>query len=149
MDTPICRKDLGDNQVLPLDHSRVFVACRRAKHQSLLDLKRDSLSRSLPEIGSSTNVPWLVWHQLSLPLERNQQIVVRELRGPEFISNGRAIALNSGTPPDRVRLQRRAPTPGVDRSVILGVGLSGELAAPGRRIELKGRCPWTCPLPLQ
>ena len=48
-------EDLGDDQVLPLDHSRVLLL-PPGKPPELIDLKRDSPLGSLPGIGSSTNV---------------------------------------------------------------------------------------------
>ena len=90
-------ENLRVNQVLPLDHSRVLLL-PPGKPPELVDLKRDSAPVSLPEIGSSTNV--LGWFGTNILCHWNgtNQILVRELRGAEFIQRG-AIALDSGTRP--------------------------------------------------
>ena len=48
-------ENLRLNEVLPLDHSRLLLLSPD-KPPQLVDLKRDSVLGSLPEIGSSTNV---------------------------------------------------------------------------------------------
>ena len=90
-------ENLRDNEVLPLDHSRVLLL-PPGTPTDLVDLKRDSAPVSLPGIGSSTNV--LGWFGTNLLCHWNgtSQILVRELRGAEFILR-RAITLDSGTRP--------------------------------------------------
>ena len=64
----------------------------------VVDLKRDSPPVSLPEIGSSTNVLGCFGTNILCHWNGTNQILVRELRGAEFIQRG-AIALDSGTAP--------------------------------------------------
>ena len=140
-------ESLGRNDVQPLDHSRVLLL-PPGKPPELVDLKRDSPPVSLPEIGSSTNVLGCFGTNLLCLWNGTNQILVGELRGAEFVQRG-AIALDSGTAPDRIHLQPRAPAPGVDRRDFLGVGLPGEPrgAWPSNRTE--ERCSGAGSLPLQ
>jgi WD40 repeat protein len=129
-------ENLQRNQVLPLDHSRVLLL-PPGKPPELVDLKRDSPPLSLPEIGSSTNV--LGWFGTNLLCHWNgtNQILVRELRGAEFIQRG-AISLDSSTrPPGAAYNATRQLLAWTEGSSSASVYLAS-LAAPGRRIELMG-----------
>ncbi len=136
-------EDLGVDQVLPMDHSRLLLL-PPGQPPELVDLKRDSPPTSLPEIGSSTNV--LGWFGTNILCHWNgtNQILVRELRGAEFIQRG-AITLDSGTRPTgfayNAMHQLLAWTEGTSsNSVYLA-----SLAAPGRRIELRSDVPGLVP----
>jgi WD40 repeat protein len=130
------------NQVLPLDHSRVLLLS--PGQPELADLKRDSAPVSLPEIGSSTNV--LGWFGTNLLCHWNgtNQILVRELRGVEFIPHG-AITLDSGMRPTGFTYcpsrQLLAWTEGTSSTSLY----LASLAAPGRRIELRSDVPGLVP----
>jgi hypothetical protein len=105
------------------------------KPPELVDLKRDSAPVSLPELGSSTNV--LGWFGTNILCHWNgtNQILVRELRGAEFIQRG-AIALDSGTRPTGLPTTPRASSWRGPKG-LLDVGLSGEPrgARPSDRTE--------------
>ena len=137
-------ENLWVNQVLPLDHSRVLVL-PPGQPPSMVDLKRDAPPRPLPEIGSSTNV--FGWFGTNILCHWNgtNQILVSEWRGAEFIPRG-ALTLDSGTCPAGAAYsatrQLLAWTEGSSsNSVYLA-----SLAAPGRRIELKGDISGLVPL---
>jgi eukaryotic-like serine/threonine-protein kinase len=137
-------EDLGLNQVLPLDHSRVLLL-PSDKPPELIDLKRDFLPVSLPEIGSSADV--LGWFGTNLLCHWNgtNQILVRDWQGSEFIPRG-AITLDSGIRPNGVAYnparQLLAWAEGTNSTSVY----LASLAAPGRRIELRGDVPGLVPL---
>ena len=128
-------QDLGDDQVLTLDHSRLLLL-PPGKPPQLLDLKRDSSPRSVPEIRSSADV--LGWFGTNILCHWNgtNQILVRELRGDEFIQQG-AISLDSGKRPTafayNVARQSLAWADGINSASVY----LASLAAPGRRVELR------------
>ena len=129
-------ENLRVNEVLPLDHSRVLLL-PPGKPPEWVDLKRDSAPVPLPEIGFSADV--LGWFGTNLLCHWNgtNQIVVRELRGAEFIQRG-AITLDSGTRPAGLAYNAtRQLLAWSERASSNSVYLAS-LAAPGRRIELKG-----------
>ena len=132
-------ESLGRNEVLPLDHSRVLLL-PPGQPPELVDLKRDSPPVSLPEIGSSTNVLGCFGTNLLCHWNGTNQILVRELRGAEFIQRG-AIALDSGMRPTgfayNATRQLLAWTEGTSSTSVY----LASLAAPGRRIELKSDVP--------
>jgi WD40 repeat protein len=136
-------ENLRRNEVLPLDHSRVLLL-PEGKPPELVDLKRDSLPLSLPELGSSTDVLGCFGTNIVCHWNGTNQILVRELRGAEFIQRG-AIALDSGTRPSgfayNVTRQLLAWTEGTSSA---SVNLAS-LAAPGRRIELSSDVPGLFP----
>ena len=138
MDTAVCRTNLVETQVLPLDHSRVLLL-PPGKPPELVDLKRDSPPGSLPEIGSSANV--LGWFGTNILCHWNgtNQILVRELRGAEFIQCG-AITLDSGTRPAgfayNATRQLLAWTEGSSSASVF----LASLATPGRRRRTEERC---------
>jgi hypothetical protein len=128
-------ENLRINEVVPLDHSRVLLL-PPGQPPEWVDLQRDSTPVPLPEIGSSADV--LGWFGTNILCHWNgtNQILVRELRGMEFVQGG-AIAVDSGTRPTGLAYnatrQLLAWTEGTaSTSVCLA-----NLAAPGRRIELK------------
>jgi len=136
-------EDLGDKSGSAAGHSRVLLL-PSGKTPELLDLKRDSLSRSLPEIGSSTNVLGWFWHQLSLPLERNQPD-----RGPRVARAG--VHSTQSHRAESARARPGSPTTPRANS------WRGPKRHPRRRFiwrasrhpaveSNEGRCPWTCPL---
>ncbi len=137
-------ENLRRNQVLPLDHSSVLLL-PPDKPPEWVDLKRDALPVSLPELGSSTNV--LGWFGTNILCHWNgtNQILVRELRGAEFIPRG-AVTLDSGTRPIgfayNATRQLLAWTEGTSSNSAYVAGL----AAPGRRIELKSDVPGLIPV---
>jgi len=131
------------NQVRPMDQSRVLLL-PSGQPPEWIDLKRDSALVPLPEIGSSANV--LGWFGSNLLCHWNgtNQIVVRELRGAEFVQCG-AILLDSDTRPagsayDPTRQLLTWSERAQPNSVYLA-----SLAAPDRRIELKGNVPGLVP----
>ena len=136
-------ENLRVNEVLPLDHSRVLLL-PPGKPPELVDLKRDSPPVSLPEIGSSTNVLGCFGTNILCHWNGTNQILVRELRGAEFIQRG-AIALDSGTRPTgfayNATRQLLAWTEGTSSTSVY----LASLAAPGRRIELKSDVPGLVP----
>jgi WD40 repeat protein len=131
-------ENLTVRQVQPLDHSRVLLL-PPGQPPELVDLKRDSAPVSLPEIGSSSNV-WLSLGCLGTNLlclwNGTNQILVRELRGVEFIERG-TITLDSGLRPTWVdynaTCQLLAWAEGASSASVYVTSL----AAPGRRIELR------------
>jgi WD40 repeat protein len=136
-------ENLGQDQVLPLDHSRVLLL-HSGQPPELVDLRRESSPVSLPEIGSSTNV--LGWFSTNILCHWNgtNQILVRELRGGEFIQRG-AIALDSGVrPPGLAYNATRQLLAWVEGTSSASVYLAS-VAAPGRRIELRSDVPGLVP----
>ena len=136
-------EELGINEVLLLDNSRVLLL-PKGKPPELVDLKHDSAPVSLPDIGASTNV--LGWFGANILCHWNgtNQIIVRELRGTEFIQRG-AIALKSSTRPTgfayNATRQLLAWTEGTSPPSVC----MASLAAPGRRMELKSDVPGLVP----
>jgi serine/threonine protein kinase/WD40 repeat protein len=136
-------EDLDLNQVVPLDDSRVLLL-PAGKPPELLDLNGDSPPAPLPEIGSSADV--LGWFGSNILCHWNgaNQILVRELRGAEFIQRG-AIALDSGTRPPGVAYNAtRQLLAWSEGSSSTSVYLAS-LGAPGRRIELRSDVPGLVP----
>jgi serine/threonine protein kinase/WD40 repeat protein len=88
---------LKDTEVFTLDHSR-WLWLPTAQPPQLIDLKLDSPPRVLSDIGSSTNVLGCFSSNIVCHWNGTNQIVVRELRGTEFIRRG-AITLDSGFRP--------------------------------------------------
>jgi WD40 repeat protein/serine/threonine protein kinase len=127
-------EDLGYNQVFSLDHSRLLLL-PQGQPPALVDLIRDSLPVSLPEVASSADV--LGWFDTNLLCHWNgtNHILVRELRGAELVPHG-AIAVNSGVRPTgfayNVTRQLMAWTEGTNSASVYLVSL----AAPDRRTEL-------------
>jgi eukaryotic-like serine/threonine-protein kinase len=139
-------ENLRANQVLPMDQSRVLLL-PPDKPPRWVDLKRDSVPGSLPEIGSSTDVLGWFGTNILCHWNRTNQILVRELRGPEFIQRG-AIALDSGTrPPGLAYNATRQLLAWTEGSLSASVYLAS-LAAPGRRVELRGDVPGLVPFRL-
>ncbi|MCI0539416.1 MAG: WD40 repeat domain-containing protein, partial [Verrucomicrobiales bacterium] len=135
--------DLGANQVLPLDQSHVLLL-PLGKPPQLVDLKRDSPAVSLPKIGSAADV--LGWFGTNILCQWNgtNQILVRELRGAEFIQRG-AITLDSGTRPTGFAYNpTRQLLAWSEGSSSNSVYLES-LAARGRRIELRSNVPGLVP----
>jgi eukaryotic-like serine/threonine-protein kinase len=137
-------EDLRWNEVLPLDHSRVLLL-PPGKPPELVDLKLDASPVLLAGIESSADV--LGWFGTNLLCHWNEtnQIVVRELRGTEFIQRG-AITLDSGVRPSGAAYsatrQLLAWTEGTSsNSVYLA-----SLTALGPRIELKSDVPGFVPI---
>jgi len=132
-------EDLGENMVLPLDHSRVLLL-PPGKPPALLDLKRDSPLRSLPEIGSSADVLGWFGTNVLCHWNGNNRILVSEWRGGQFIQRG-AIALESGQRPTGFAYnparQLLAWTGGASATSVY----LASLAASDRRIELKSDVP--------
>jgi serine/threonine protein kinase/WD40 repeat protein len=136
-------EDLLGKKVLPLDHSRVLLL-RPGKPPDLLDLKRDSLPVSLPELGPSTDFLGCLGTNLLCHWDGTNRILVRELRGAEFIQRG-TITLDSAVRPTGVAYN--APhqlLAWTERSSSNSVYLA-KLAAPGRRIELRSDVPGLVP----
>ncbi len=135
---------LEPNQVRPMDRSRVLLL-PSDQPPEWVDLKRDSASEPLPEIGSSGDV--LGWFGTNLLCHWNgtNQIVLRELRGAEFSQRG-TISLDSGTRPARLAYNAtRQLLAWSERALSNSVYLAS-LAAPARRIELKGDGPELVPV---
>ena len=126
-------------EVMPLDHSRVLLL-PPGKQPELVDLKRDSTSVPVPEIGSSTNALGFFGTNILCHWNGSNQVLVHEWRGTGFIQQG-AILVDSGMRPKEFAYnparqllawtQETSPT-----SVYLA-----SLATPGRRIELKSDVP--------
>ena len=135
--------DLGENQVLPLDQSRVLLL-PTGKPPELVNLKSGAPPKSLPEVGTSTNVLGWFGTNILCQWNRTNQIVVRELRGAEFIQRG-ALSLDSGTRPDGLAYNAtRQLLAWSERALSNSVYLAS-LTAPERRIELKGDVPGFVP----
>jgi hypothetical protein len=102
----------------------------------LIDLKRDPIPVSLPEMGASTNVLGCFGTNVLCQWNGTNQILVRELRGANFIQRG-AIALDSGTRPFGFTYnpsrQLAAWTEGPSAPAVR----LASLAALGSRIEMK------------
>jgi serine/threonine protein kinase/WD40 repeat protein len=131
-------------EVRAIDHS-CFVLQPYGEPPAIVDFKRDAIPRPLPEIGPATNIlGWFGTNILCLWNGTNQ-ILVRELRAPEFISLG-AVALDSGARPAglafNARHQLLAWAEGHSTSLVS----VAHLATPGRRNELRsdvdGLVPW-------
>jgi WD40 repeat protein len=93
-------EDLGLDEVLPLDQSRVLLL-PQGKPPRLVDFKGDSTPQNLPGIGSSKDV--LGWFGTNILCLWNgaDQVLVQESREPGFTPLG-AIVVESGTRPSRV-----------------------------------------------
>jgi WD40 repeat protein len=135
---------LGNDRVVPLDQSRVLLLAP-GKPPELLDLKRNSPPRSLPEIGSSDDVRGYFGTNLLCHWNGKNQILVHELRGVKFTQRG-AITLGSGTRPSwlayNATRQLLAWTEGSSSTLIY----LASLIAQGRRLELKCAVPGLVPL---
>jgi WD40 repeat protein len=136
-------EDLGDNQVLPLDHSRVLLL-PPGKPPELIDLKHDSPPGSLPGIGSSTNV--LGWFGTNLLCQWNgtNQILLSEWRGAEFVPSG-AIALDSDMRPTGLAYNATRQLLAWGEATSPTAVYLVSLAPPGRRIELRSDVPGLVP----
>jgi WD40 repeat protein len=114
------------------------------KTPELVDLKRDSPPVSLSEIGSSTNVLGCFGTNIFCYSNGTNQILVRELRGAEFIQRA-AIAVDSGIRPHALAYnaarQLLAWTEGPSSASVF----LASLAAPGRRMELRSDVPGLVP----
>ncbi|HYV30147.1 MAG TPA: hypothetical protein VEO53_03395 [Candidatus Binatia bacterium] len=136
-------ENLRANQVLPMNQSRLLLL-PPDKPPEWVDLKRDSVPGSLPEIGSSTDVLGWFGTNILCHWNRTNQILVRELRGPDFIQRG-AISLDSGTrPPGLAYSATRQLLAWTEGTASASVYLAS-LAAPGRRIELRSDIPGLVP----
>jgi eukaryotic-like serine/threonine-protein kinase len=131
--------EFRDSRVLPLDAARLL-HLRPGYPPELIDLVHNALPVTLPEIKSSTDI--LGWFGTNLVCQWDgaDQILLRELRGTEFVSIGSVTTASSSRPsgaayhPGRRRLawsETNAPT-----SVFLA-----DLSAPDRRIEWKSNIP--------
>jgi WD40 repeat protein len=132
-------ENLGDNQVLSLDHSRVLLL-PSGRPPQLVDLKRDSPPVSLWEIGASSNVLGCFGTNILCHWNGTNQILVRELRGSELIQRG-AIALDSGTRPAGAAYNATRQLLAWSEGALSNSIYLANLAAPGRRIELKSDVP--------
>ena len=132
-------ESLGDDDVHTLDHSRALLL-PPGQPPELVDLKHDSPPMSLPEIGSSTNVLGCFGTNFLCFWNGTNQILVRELRGAEFVRRG-AISLDSGMRPTGFAYnparQLLAWTEGTSSTSLY----LASLAEPGRRIELRSDVP--------
>jgi len=90
-------ENLRVNEVKPLDHSRLLLL-PPGRPAELVDLKGDSSSRSLSEIGNSADVFGRFGTNILCHWDGTNQILVQELRGAELIQRG-AISLETGTRP--------------------------------------------------
>jgi len=128
-------EDLHENEVLPLDRTRMLLL-PRGKPPELIDLKRDSAPTSLPEVGSSTD--FLGWFGTNLACHWNgtNQLLIREWRGAQFNLRA-AIALDSGTRPAGLAYNpSRQLLAWSEETSPTAVSLVS-LAAHARRIELR------------
>ncbi len=136
-------ENLRYNEVLPLDHSRALLL-PPGQPPELVDLKRDSLGGPLREIVSSTNVLGWFGTNILCHWDGTNQILIRELRGAEFIQRG-AVVVASGTCPPGLAYnatrQLLAWTEGTSSASVY----VANLAALGRRIELKSDVPGLVP----
>ena len=109
-----------------------------------MDLKNDSTVVSLHEIGSSTNV--LGWFATNLLCHWNgtNRIIVRDLRGAEFIQRG-AIALDSGTRPAGLAYNATRQLLAWSEGTSSASVYLESLAAPGHRTELRSDVPGLIP----
>jgi hypothetical protein len=136
-------ENLRVNQVLQLDHSRLLML-PTGKPPELIDVKGDSLPRSLAGIGFSTNV--LGWFDTNILCHWNgtNQILIGELRGPESFQRA-AIAVASGARPSGVAYNAaRQLLAWSEQSSSASVYLVS-LPALGRRIELRSDIPGLVP----
>ena len=134
---------LGERKVVPLDESRVLLL-PAGKPPQLVDFKRDAPPTSLPGLASSAD--FLGWFGTNIFCQWNgtNQILIRELRGADFIQRG-AIALDSGMRPSgfayNLKRQLLAWTEGTaSASVYLA-----SVAAPDRHVEFKSDVPKLVP----
>ena len=134
---------LGRREVLPLDRSRVLLL-PKDKPPELADLRRDSPPAPLTEIVASENV--LGWFGTNLLCHWNgtDRIVVRELRGREFVERG-AIAVESGVRPDSVACAVTRQVLAWSERAIPNSVFVANFATPDRRVELKGDVPGLVP----
>jgi len=137
-------EDLLENQVLSLNHSRVLLL-PSGRQPELVDLKPGSVpKRSLTDIRSSADV--LGWFGTNILCHWNgtNQILVRELRGEDFILRG-AIMLDSGLRPSGLAYNaKRHLLSWTERTISTSVYVAS-LGAPGRRTELKSDVPGLVP----
>lgn len=89
--------NLRAKDVLVADHARVLTL-PSGQPPELLDLAGDKPPMPLPDLGSSTNVLGWSAPNILCHWDGTNQLVVRELRGSEFIHQG-AVALDSGRRP--------------------------------------------------
>jgi WD40 repeat protein len=138
------QSDLTVNGLLPLDHSRLLLL-PSGKPPQWLDLKCASRPGLLPGIGSSADVLGFFGTNILCNWDGTNQILVRELRGENFVQLG-ALALDSRTRPSGFSYnpahQLLAWTEGpASASVFVA-----SLAAPARRTELRSDVSGLIPL---
>lgn len=125
----------GYSQVHPLDHSRVLLL-PRGQPPELMDLKAGSAPLPLTEMGSSAKALGFFGTNLLCRWDGTNQILVHEWRGEKFIPR-EAITVDSGVRPNGIALnparQLVAWAEGANSASVYLVNL----AAPGRRVELK------------
>jgi WD40 repeat protein/serine/threonine protein kinase len=128
-------RDYRGNEVLPLGGSRLL-RLPPGQPPELIHLKGEGLRVPLPELGASEDILGWTGATVFLQWDGTNQIVVRELRGAEFLSLG-AIPLASGTRPRGAAYDpARQLVAWSETNAPSSVYLAG-LAVPGRRIELQ------------
>jgi len=93
----LLRGNLRAQDVLVADHARVLTL-PAGQPPELLDLAGDKPPMPLPDLGTSTNVLGWSASNILCHWDGTNQLVVRELRGSEFIPLG-AVGLDSGRRP--------------------------------------------------
>jgi WD40 repeat protein len=136
-------ESLGDNDVQPLDHSRVLLL-PQGKPPELVDLKHDFPPVPLPEIGPSTNVLGCFGANFLCFWNGTNQILVCELRGAEFVQRA-AIPLVSGLRPTGFAYNPARQLLAWTEGTSLTSLYLASLAAPDRRIELRSDVPGLVP----
>jgi WD40 repeat protein len=136
-------EDLHVSQILPLDHSRVLLL-PSGKPPDLIDLKRGALPVPQPQLGASSNV--LGWFGTNILCLWNQtnQILVRKLEGDKFRQRG-SVSVDSNTRPNGLAYNANRQLLAWDGGTSSPSVYAANLAAPGRRIELRSDVPGLLP----
>ena len=137
-------EDLFADQVKLLDHSRVLLL-PPGRSPEWRDLKRDYVSLSLPDLGSSSNVLGCFGGNMLFRWNETGRILVHEWRGDAFVPRG-AVPLDSGTRPTGVAYNvTRELLAWAETASSSSVYLAN-LATLGRRVELRSDVPGLIPV---
>jgi WD40 repeat protein len=128
-------ESLKRDQVFQLDRSRALLL-PSGQPPELVDLKGAAPPEPLPEMGSSANVLGCFGTNLLCHWNGTNQILLHELRYPKWIQRG-VITLDSGIRPTGVAYNPTRQFLAWTESTSSNSVYLANLAAPGRRIELK------------
>ena len=137
-------KDLRENDVTPLDHSRILLTSP-GQAPDLVDLVQNADLRQLSEIGSSTNILGCFGTNALCYWNGTNQIIVSELHGTELIQRG-CVTLNSRRRPIAAAYHARRRLLAWSEDTSPAVLYLASLASPQHPVELRGDAPGLVPI---